>query len=174
MGGAATMGGAPPVAGPPAPTCNNETYVQLLAPSGQYLGVLVSSDPDTHSGCGQGPEKIFYLDVPAFASVTFQQTDNNFDSVHSTLVGSVDDSIAAALQVECTDDPDTASHTYTNTQANVTRVWFVVESYDGTFDTDRQFTMSWTCPECSTSICNVDELAFASMSLPLAANSTCT
>ena len=91
-----------------------------------------------------GKEKVFYADVPAGNTITIQRTTTSFDSRHETRWGG--GSCPGDTRVDCTNDPDTEQHTWTNDQGSTQRVYFIVKGYDSS--RSGTFTLAWNQGVC--------------------------
>ena len=81
---------------------------------------------------------VFSVSVPAGSQITFQQTTNNYDSVHELRWGG---SCPGVNSVRCVDDPDTTSVSWTNPYSYTQTVYYIqsgYSSYSGTF------TLAWS------------------------------
>eukprot|EP01051_Picozoa_sp_SAG22_P001461 SAG22_NODE_58_length_23645_cov_16.637943_1_plen_654_part_10 len=86
---------------------------------------------------GNGNEAIFGIVVQPGASIDIGQSTNSYDSRHETRWGGA---CPGTTLVQCTDDPDTRQHSWTNDQTEAQQVYFVVDAYSSSSGT---FTLTW-------------------------------
>jgi len=81
-------------------------------------------------------------------SIVIGQSTNNYDSRHDTRWGG---DCPGANAVACTDDPDTAEHSWTNDQDTEQVVYFTVDAYSSG---QGAFTLTWTIRDPTASSCS--------------------
>lgn len=123
------------------PICNDA--VDLTHATSPYGGSL---NPQSHlnviAGCGRGVDAFFKIELPPTTTLTIQQDDNTFDSVHSYAVGPQCPLDYGDL-AECKDDPDTHPAIMYNPLTTPTTAWFIVTRYSTYSDDDGDFILSW-------------------------------
>ena len=118
-------------------TC--DLAIDLQSISSPYSGSTTGARNDYNTNCGgEGPESIFYLDMQPRETLTIAQTSNQLDSVHQLAYGG---SCPGTTQINCTDEPDTQSFSWTNEFNVVKRVYFMIDSKYSTGHGD--FTIAW-------------------------------
>ena len=113
--------------------------MNLSSISSPFSGTTTGArnDYSTQCGGGAGPERIFYLDMKPGDTLTIAQISNQFDSVHQLAYGG---SCPGTNSIDCTDDPDTQSSSWTNYFDAVERVYFMIDAYSTGYG---DFTIVW-------------------------------
>ena len=86
---------------------------------------------------GNGPEKIFFVDLSPGSHLTIGQTYNNYDSRHQLAYGG---SCPGINTISCLDDPDTRAMSWENELDTVERVYFMI---DANTTRSGSFTLEW-------------------------------
>ena len=86
---------------------------------------------------GNGPEKIFFVDLSPGSHLTIGQTYNNYDSRHQLAYGG---SCPGINTVACIDDPDYEEVSWKNDLDTVERVYFMIDAYT---TSSGSFTLEW-------------------------------
>ncbi|MFP5436392.1 MAG: SBBP repeat-containing protein, partial [Bacteroidia bacterium] len=120
-------------------TCANA--INLAAITSPYSGTTTGAGNDYTFTCANGttaPELFFYIDVPNGATLVIGQTVNGYDSQNYIGYGG---SCPGATRINCFDDDDYISTTWTNTTGSAQRVYWVQDGYQSASGT---FTLAWT------------------------------
>ena len=106
---------------------------------------------DTHAlSCGgNGNEALFSIAIAPGDMLDIGMTANSYDSRHETRWGGDCPGINI---VTCTDDPDTARHSWTNDQTTDQNVYFAIDAYSSGAGA---FTLSWTVGSPPPNACAV-------------------
>ncbi len=83
------------------------------------------------------PDDIFFIDVPACATLTIQMTASSFDNATALRRGG---SCPGTIQISSF-DPDLSTHTYVNTASTPERVWYIVDGWGTGTGT---YTFNWS------------------------------
>jgi hypothetical protein len=111
--------------------------IDLLSANSPYSG-STSGNSDDVDVCGSGAEQGFAGFLEPGSTITIGQTSNTFDSKHTLRYGGL---YPGDKVVQCVDDPDTATLSFTNAgNANVP-VYFLVDAYSGSGGGD--FLLAW-------------------------------
>eukprot|EP00930_Biecheleria_cincta_P027321 TRINITY_DN19198_c0_g2_i2.p1 TRINITY_DN19198_c0_g2~~TRINITY_DN19198_c0_g2_i2.p1 ORF type:complete len:911 (-),score=114.29 TRINITY_DN19198_c0_g2_i2:7-2739(-) len=153
---ATTLNPAPsPVRRLQASSCTQMTDLSSL--SSPYFGSTNSSPNSFLPSCigdgGGGNENIFSIEVPSGWIISIGMTSNTFDSVHETRWGGT---CPGSNIVQCTDDPDTSRHSWTNFQGSTQPVYFTIDQYT-LFDSGN-FELTWTLQQCA--VCRTTAFCF--------------
>jgi hypothetical protein len=113
-----------------------DAVIDLLVVTSPYSGSTTGNSDDV-AVCGRGAEQGFAGILGPGSTITIGQTSNTFDSKHTLRYGGL---YPGDNVVQCVDDPDTATLSFTNAgDANVP-VYFLVDAYSGGGD----FVIAWT------------------------------
>lgn len=136
---------APTVAPTPAPTpaptvadsCNQATDLRTIS---SPFPSTTSNGLNTHgTSCGgRAREKIFFYDLPANQQLIIGMSSNRYDSRHETRWGGA---CPGANTVQCTDDPDSLSHGWSNNQGLLQRTYFIIDAFT---TGEGSFTLTWS------------------------------
>ena len=94
-----------------------------------------SNDVDV---CGNGADQGFSYILRPGQRIIIGQISNTFDSMHTLRYGG---DYPSDSEVDCVDDPDTTTLSYTNSEALVVAVYFVVDAYSSSGAGD--FVLAW-------------------------------
>ena len=94
-------------------------------------------EPMQAGATDSAPDQAFSISVPAGAQITFQQTANNYDSVHELRWGG---SCPGDNYIQGHDDPDTSSVTWTNPYSYTQTVYYIQSGFSSQSGT---FTLAW-------------------------------
>ena len=123
---------------PVGDNCGNaQDLATLTSPfSGTTTGY---SDDEDVSCLTTSRDRIFYIDVPSAATLEIGQPSNSYDSRHRVAYGGACPGIN---EIDCIDDPDTQTTTWSNTTGMTQRVYWVQEAFSTTVTGD--FELAWT------------------------------
>ena len=117
-------------------TC--QAAIDLMSISSPFSGATTGARNDYNTSCGgNGPERIFFLDLDPGYKLTIAQTSNTYDSRHQLAYGG---SCPGTNTVNCLDDPDTEAISWENRLDTAERVYFMIDAYT---NEDGPFTMEW-------------------------------
>jgi hypothetical protein len=109
--------------------------------SSPYTASTVSASNIFAPRCGAGyagaKDIVYTYSVPPGATVWFNQTSNDYDSVHELRYGGV---CPGSNYVTCVDDPDLTAVSWTNTDSSAQPVYYVQSGYD---TGEGSFTLTW-------------------------------
>jgi hypothetical protein len=94
-------------------------------------------NPSCGSGSGGANDIILTYPVPPGATIWFNQTSNDYDSVHELRHGGA---CPGSNYVQCVDDPDLTAVSWTNTASSTQPVYYVQSGY---YTSEGSFTLSW-------------------------------
>ncbi|MBI9069311.1 MAG: fibronectin type III domain-containing protein [Salinivirgaceae bacterium] len=126
--------------------CSNAQ--DLSTESSPYSGTTTgytASDITGMTCTGNGPSRIFFIDVPNGYQLHIGQVSNAFDSKHAVAYGAT---CPGDQEIVCTDDPDLQEVIWTNTTGSSQRVYYILSGYGSLSVGD--FILEWslvTCPE---------------------------
>jgi hypothetical protein len=113
-----------------------DAVIDLSSVTSPYSGSTTGNSDDV-AVCGSGAEQGFAGILEPGSTITIGQTSNTFDSKHTLRYGG---GYPGDNVVDCVDDPDTATLSFTNAgDANVP-VYFIVDAYSGSGD----FVVAWS------------------------------
>jgi hypothetical protein len=119
----------------PGDNCSNA--INLATLTSPYIGTTSDATNDV-SICRTGyADKVFYINVPNGATITFQETSNDYDEYEYIGYGS---DCTNPTQIQCWDNDVLAATTWQNTTGTSQIVWYVQDAYSGSGN----FTLSWT------------------------------
>eukprot|EP01050_Picozoa_sp_SAG11_P026781 SAG11_NODE_6539_length_1292_cov_2.891869_2_plen_192_part_00 len=120
-------------------------YFDLSELASPFSGSTTDGRDDFDLSCGgNGQESVFGVELAPGDSITIGMDSNTYDSRHQTAWGG---DCPGDNVVQCTDDPDTLSHSWTNDQGSVQNVYFVVDAYSSS---SGDFVLSWTIEGCES------------------------
>jgi hypothetical protein len=115
--------------------------VDLTDYSSPVTGTTSSASNVFNPSCGAGSyganDIIFTLSVPPGATIWFEQSSNDYDSVHELRYGGA---CPGSNYVECVDDPDLTAVSWTNTASSAQPVYYVQSGY---YTSEGNFTLTW-------------------------------
>jgi hypothetical protein len=109
--------------------------------SSPYTASTSSASDVVAPSCGYrsagAKDMVFTYSVPPGATIRFNQTSNDYDSVHELRYGSV---CPGSNYVTCVDDPDLTPVSWTNTGSSAQPVYYVQSGY---YTNEGSFTLTW-------------------------------
>ena len=115
--------------------------IDLVDYSSPYTASTSAASNTFNPSCGAGSagakDMIFTLSVPPGATIWFEQSSNNYDSVHELRYGG---ECPGSNYVSCVDDPDLTAVSWTNTASSAQPVYYVQSGY---YTSEGSFTLTW-------------------------------
>ena len=105
-------------------TASTSSSIDMVAPTCGY-------------GTSGAKDTVFTYLVPPGATIWFNQTSNNYDSVHELRYGGA---CPGSNYVRCVDDPDLTAVSWTNTASSAQPVYYVQSGY---YTSEGSFTLTW-------------------------------
>jgi len=105
-------------------TASTSSSIDMVAPTCGY-------------GTSGAKDIVFSYLVPPGATIWFNQTSNDYDSVHELRYGGA---CPGSNYVRCVDDPDLTAVSWTNTASSAQPVYYVQSGY---YTSEGSFTLTW-------------------------------
>ena len=105
-------------------TASTSSSIDMVAPTCGY-------------GTSGAKDTVFTYLVPPGATIWFNQTSNNYDSVHELRYGGA---CPGSNYVRCVDDPDLTAVSWTNTASSAQPAYYVQSGYH---TNEGSFTLAW-------------------------------
>ncbi|MCC7501401.1 MAG: hypothetical protein IT229_02660, partial [Flavobacteriales bacterium] len=133
----------------PGDVCGNA--IDLATLTSPLTSTTVGANDNFTNTCAFGntdPDLVYYIDVPAFGTLSIGQTSNLYDSENTLFYGGT---CPGTTQIACYDDPDIQTATWVNSTGSTQRVYWVQDGYFS--GNSGSFTLAWTLtlpPSCPT------------------------